>query len=209
VYDVSDSLPTESFPPGTSVLLSGPSDVDLSELLFDVLGDGARRGDGTILYATARDADGVRAALGNRLNGTDADVGVVDCVPSDGAAVGHTLTRHVSSPADFTAAGVAVSELLEEFGETHGQIRVGVDSVSDLLKHADVKTVFRFLHVLTGRIGAADAVGFATLDVDEHDGQTVTTVRQLFDGLVEVRTDGGRRIRVRGPSDVETDWQSF
>jgi hypothetical protein len=76
--------------------------------------------------------------------------------------------------------------------------------------YADVKTVFRFLHILTGRISAADALGFGTLDADAHEDQTVNTIRQLFDGLVETRTgDQGRERRVLGLPDSPSDWEQF
>ncbi len=209
MYDVGDCLPVDSFPPGTNVLLSAPARADADEVLFDLLVAGQRREEGTVVFTTASDAAAVRTALSGRDGGDGSGVGVVDCVDSDGQSDGLDFTRHVASPGDFTNAGVAISELLEEMGHRHERTRVGVHSVSDLLGHADVKTVFRFLHVLTGRIGAADALGIATLDPDVHDDQTVTTIRQLFDGLVELRVDGGRGIRVSGPSDQETEWQSF
>ncbi len=210
MYGVSDALPVESYPGGTSVLVSAPGDVDGRGILLDLLAEGHRRGEGTVAFTTRETASAVRAALADRADGVDGRVAVVDCAGSDAEDPPEGMTRHVSSPGDFTSAGVAISELVEELGHRHDGIVVGVHSVSDLLEHADVKTVFRFLHVLTGRIGAADALGLATLDPGAHDAQTVSTVRQLFDGLVEVETGtDGPRVRASGPSDVETDWQPY
>lgn len=211
VYDVSGVLPVASLAPGTNVLLSGPSRGASRELLLDVLADGARQDEGALLLTTDRTSSSVRSALSRRGADGETPVGVVDCTGDDGRRADEEqdpMTRHVDSPADFTGAGVAASELLAELGHEHPRTRVGVDSVSGLLAHADAKTVFRFLHVLTGRIGAADAVGIATIDDDAHDDQTVTTIRQLFDGLVEVHDAGeDRRLRVTGLADADGEWE--
>lgn len=209
MYDVSGVFPVASLAPGTNVLLSAPSRAAAHDLLLDVLADGARQGDGSLLVTTDRTAADVRSGLAERTDGDAAAVGVVDCGADDGDRSDEDpMTRYVDSPADFTATGVAASELLAELGHGHPRTRVGVDSVSGLLAHADAKTVFRFLHVLTGRIGAADAVGVATIDDDAHDDQTVTTIRQLFDGLVEVRGGGeGREVRVTGLADADGEWE--
>lgn len=208
MYDVSDALPVALLAPGTNVLLSGTSRASSRDLLLDVLAEGARQGEGTLVLTTDRAAAAVRSDLSERSPDGAGAVGVVDCAADEAApSEPDPMTRHVDSPADFTGAGVAASELLAELGHDHAQIRVGVDSVSGLLAHADAKTVFRFLHVLTGRIGAADAVGVATIDDDAHDAQTVTTIRQLFDGLVEVRGEGeDRRLRVTGLADADGEW---
>jgi len=87
---------------------------------------------------------------------------------------------------------------------------MGLHSLSQLLMYADVKTVFRFLHILTGRISSADALGVCTLDSEAHDGQTVHTVRQLFDGMIETRTGrDSREFRVRGLDGVDDGWTPF
>jgi len=207
VYDVSDVLPVASLAPGTNVLVTAPSRAAAHDRLLDVLAGGARRGDGSLVITTDRGAAAVRSGLAERTDGAAAAVGVVDCTDDATGSEEDPMTRSVDSPADFTGAGVAASELLAELGHGHPRTRVGVDSVSGLLAHADAKTVFRFLHVLTGRIGAADAVGIATID-DAHDDQTVTTIRQLFDGLVEVRGDGDdREVRVTGLADADGEWK--
>jgi len=204
VYDVSAVLPVERLSPETNLLVSGPA-AATGDLLLDLLGDGADREEGALAITTERSAPDVRAALADRGGDGEGSVAVVDC--AGGEREDHPTTRRVDSPADFTAAGVAASELLGDLERDRERVRVGVDSVTGLLAHADAKTVFRFLHVLTGRIAAADAVGFATVDETAHDDQTVTTIRQLYDGLVEVRGGDDPAVRVRGLADADGEWR--
>lgn len=213
MYAVADSLPVAEVRPGTNLLVMGPPMTGKYDLLCEVLADGHQQGDAGLVVTTQHSADRLREDVGNRLpDDTQPQLGVVDCVSQE-RGMGqedHPLTRYVSSPGDFTGIGMASSKLLEQFANQGYQTRVALDSISQLLMYADVKTVFRFLHILTGRISAADALGFGTMDADAHDEQTVNTIRQLFDGLVETRTgETGRERRVLGLPDAPRDWESF
>ncbi|WP_323676592.1 recombinase RecA [Halorubellus sp. PRR65] len=213
MYGVADSLPVAEVRPGTNLLVMGPPMTGKYDLLCEVLADGHEQGDAGLVVTTQHSADRLRGDIGERLpDDADPQLGIVDCVSQE-RGVGqeeHPLTRYVSSPGDFTGIGMASSKLLEQFANQGYQTRVALDSISQLLMYADVKTVFRFLHILTGRISAADALGFGTLDADAHDDQTVNTIRQLFDGLVETRTgEHGRERRVLGLPDSVREWESF
>lgn len=213
MYDVSDVLPVSDVRDGTNLLVMGAPMTGKYDLLCEILASGHRRGDAGLVVTTQNDAERVRTDVAARLpEDADPRLGIVDCVSQErgmGQAE-HQLTRYVSSPGDFTGVGMASSKLLEEFGQREYQSRVVLDSISQLLMYADVKTVFRFLHILTGRISAADGLGFGTLDADAHDDQTVNTIRQLYDGLIETRAgSNGRELRVRGLPGGTTDWTEF
>ncbi|WP_205254301.1 recombinase RecA [Halorubellus sp. JP-L1] len=213
MYAVADSLPVAEARPGTNLLVMGPPMTGKYDLLCDVLADGHRQGDAGLVVTTQHSASRLREDVGSRVaDDADPTLGVVDCVSQE-RGMGqdeNPLTRYVSSPGDFTGIGMASSKLLERFQNQDYQTRVALDSISQLLMYADVKTVFRFLHILTGRISAADGLGFGTLDADAHDDQTVNTIRQLFDGLVETRTGTtDREYRVLGLPGGPTDWEPF
>ena len=213
MYAVADSLPVTEVRPGTNLLVMGPPMTGKYDLLCEVLADGHRQGDAGLVVTTQHSADRLREDVGERLpDDAEPQLGIVDCVSQE-RGMGqeeHALTQYVSSPGDFTGIGMASSKLLEQFANQGYQTRVALDSISQLLMYADVKTVFRFLHILTGRISAADGLGFGTMDADAHDDQTVNTIRQLFDGLVETRTgETGRERRVRGLPDAPSDWERF
>jgi KaiC/GvpD/RAD55 family RecA-like ATPase len=214
MYAVADSLPLDEIREGANLLVMGPPMTGKYDLLCDVLAEGHDHEEAGLVVTTQNSADSVREDVGSRLSngGETSRLGIVDCVTQE-RGMGqqdHQLTRYVSSPGDFTGTGMASSKLLEGFAAQDFRTRVTLDSISQLLMYADVKTVFRFLHILTGRISAADALGFATMDADAHDDQTVNTIRQLFDGLVQTRTgDDGRECKVVGLPGTPTDWQAF
>lgn len=140
---------------------------------------------------------------------SDGRVRVVDCVSlQQGADVDESAVKGVSSPADLTGIGMRTTGFYRGLGEAGiERVRVGLLSVSTLLMYADLRRVSRFVHVLTGRIAATDGLGMLALDRGAHEEQTVSTIQQLCDGRVEVRTgDGGREVRVGGLPDQPEGW---
>lgn len=98
----------------------------------------------------------------------------------------------VENPGDLTGVGIAISENLPENGRT----LVTFDSLTVLLQYVDRKQAFRFLHALTSRMDAVDALAHYHMDPDAHDEQTVATLASLFDTVAEF-DDGEWSIRRR------------
>ncbi|NHN48537.1 recombinase RecA [Halostella sp. JP-L12] len=211
MYTVDADFPVDSIPPGTNLLVTGPPMTGKYDLLIRLLAEGFRHGDGAVVVTTKEGPDRVHAHVTDRA-GVDsvAELGVVDCTGREGGRSGDDRIRYVSSPADLTGIGMASSGLIETFADRGLGVRTGLHSLSQLLMYADVKTVFRFLHILTGRISSANGLGVCTLDSEAHDDQTDHTVRQLFDGVIETRNgDGDRSFRLRGLGDADGEWTSF
>lgn len=91
-------------------------------------------------------------------------------------------TVYTVSPANLTALGTRVSDLLQD----DGRPVLCFDSVSMLLQYVEVETAYQFLHVLTGRVHAADGVGYYHFDPSTHEFRTVEAVKSLFDRVVEL-----------------------
>lgn len=213
MYSVDANFPVDSIPPGTNLLVTGPPMTGKYDLLVELLADGYRHDESAVFITTQEGPDRIHADITDRL-GVDSvtELGVVDCAGQERSEKrsGDDRIRYVSSPADLTGIGMASSELIQTFDDRGLGVRTALSSLSQLLMYADVKTVFRFLHILTGRIGTADGLGLCTLDSEAHDDQTVHTVRQLYDGMIETRNgDDGRAFRVRGLPDADDDWVSF
>lgn len=105
--------------------------------------------------------------------------------------------RTVASPGNLTGVGIAISEVLADWegaSTTEGRPVVSFGSLTVLLEHVPLDRAFQFLHVLSGRIARAGAVGYYYLDPDEHDERTVATLKTLFDTVVE-HADGEWTIR--------------
>lgn len=210
MYDVSDQLPVATIGPGTNLLVTGPQGAGKYDLLCDVLAAGIDRGQRAVAVTTGASASVVRGDVAASVSGESA-LAVVDCVSRErgGSTSPDPDVEYVDSPAALGEIGTATSEFVAVADERGVAIRLGFDSLSTLLRSADEKTVFRFLHILTGRVSGVDGLGVATLD-DGHDRRTVNTLRQLFDGVVETRQGlESRECRVVGVGDGPTDWTAF
>ncbi|MFB6138252.1 MAG: RAD55 family ATPase [Halobacteriaceae archaeon] len=212
MYEVGDPLGDLSVPPGTNLLVSGPPMTGKRALAFRVLANGVEREEGAIVVSTKDNATRVRSAFHE--HAPDATLGIVDCVTRQQgmAAEDEDLTRYASSPNDLTGIGIELSELLQEFYQDRGheRNRVLLYSLSTLLMYSNLQTVFRFLHVFTGRVQSVDGLGLFVIDATAHDDQTMNTLKQLFDGIVEVQeVDDERRCRVTGMGAGTTDWTPF
>jgi hypothetical protein len=108
--------------------------------------------------------------------------------------------KTVENPADLTTLGIEISELFSTMtSESAGADSTVVcfDSLTTLLQYADLRNAFRFLHVVTGRIKAAGAVGHYHLDPEAHDNQTVATIKGLFDAVVQIDEQGNWSVQMR------------
>ncbi|GAB6860204.1 RAD55 family ATPase [Haloplanus litoreus] len=193
MYDLGPPLDVE-VEGGSNLLLSGPALTGKKQLAFDVLSTGIRNGDGAIVVSNTDGAKRVFEDLGDRVDYTDRPVAIVDCVTRQqgGEVRDDTQVRYTSSPVDMTGVGIKFSELLEEFYERRSvkHNRVFLDSLSTLLMYSDLQTVFRFLHVFTGRVQSVDGLGLYAIDSSAHDDKTMNTLKQLFDGVIETHEDG-------------------
>ena len=198
MYDLNPHLDAE-VTPGTNLLLTGSPLSGKRSLAMDVLAEGTADGDGAIVVTTKDGAERVLRDYENRTPYEGKPVAVVDCVTrQQGADVRDSdRIKYASSPVDMTGIGIKLSEFLQAFGDRGiDRNRVMVHSLSTLLMYADLQTVFRFLHVFTGRIQSVDGLGLFSIDSSAHDEQSLNTLKQLFDGIVTVPDDGDIEIRL-------------
>lgn len=198
--------------PGTNLLVAGPPMSGKYDLALDFLASGSAHGEGSIVVTTKDGADRVKSDFANHTGGDAGPLGVVDSVTKQQGmppAEDDPLVRYVSSPVDLTGLGIELSELLQSLYRERGatQNRILLNSLSTLLMYSDLQTIFRFLHVFTGRVQSADALGVFVIDDSAHDTQTISTLKQLFDGVIEVReVDRGFEARLVGIGD-DRSWR--
>lgn len=92
--------------------------------------------------------------------------------------------------ASLAKLGVAISQEIKEFEERNGglepaELRVCFDSLRPLIEEFDEEQVFKFLHILTGRIRSTSGMGHFHLQV-ESDDLVVGTFADLFDAVIEL-----------------------
>jgi hypothetical protein len=116
----------------------------------------------------------------------------------DGAssAVSWQAVETLANPGDLTGLGIKLSEVLKQWEDNDNRTVACFDSLTALLQYADLQTIYKFLHVLTGRFDAADVTGHFHLDPDTCDQQTISTLTSLFDTVVELE-DGEWSVRSR------------
>lgn len=185
--------------PGTNILFTGPPLSGKRSIMMDILAAGTERDEGAIVVTTKDGADRVLRDYEKRTPYEGKPVAVVDCVTRQqgGDTRESDRIKYASSPVDMTGIGIKLSEFLEAFGDRGiERNRVMVHSLSTLLMYSDLQTVFRFLHVFTGRVQSVDGLGLYSIDSTAHDDQAMNTLKQLFDGIVTVPEDGEPEIRL-------------
>ena len=203
MYDLGPEFDNESVESGVNILISGPPLSGKRKLAMEALAQGANGGEGAVVITTRDSSDRVLTDFKSLIDDPDdAHIGVVDCVTKhQGRSVSdNELVKYASSPLDMTGIGIKFSEFVEEFytGRNVKQNRVALDSLSTLLMYSDLQTVFRFMHVLTSRIEDADAIGLHVIESTAHDQESLNTLKQLYDGIVEVEADESVTLRLPG-----------
>lgn len=182
------------FEPGTGVLVSG-DEHRASEGVYDALAAGGDADDSVVLVTTERSAAGAVTDLESRGPVDRSRLGVVQ-VGGESEAPEGVAVETVGSPGDLTGVSLGTAKLIRGLGgDDAGRVRLGLVSVSTLLLHAELRTVFRFLHVLTARTSGGGWLGLFAIDTSAHDARTLSTIRAAFDA--ELDTDAGS-VTVRG-----------
>ncbi len=206
MYELSDTLGPSRVRPGTNLLVTGSPMGGKRRVGLDVLAAGTERGEGSIVVTTTGGAGQVLSRYGELTELTEeTPIGVVDCVSRQQGIdpVADDRVSYAASPVDMTTIGIELSAFLESFSRERGlgRNRVLFHSLSTLLMYAELGTVFRFVHVLTGRLQSAGALGLCVIDSTTHDDRTMNTLKQLFDGVIAV--EPGEKPRLRGPAFAE------
>lgn len=205
--ELAPDLTPAAIPDGSSVLVVGPAMTGKRRLLYSVLAaDGGD--DRATVVTTTRKAAGTIESEYREVHPEVADLGVVDCVSRQRGVGGRDTDgrRMVSSAGDLTGIGIGVTNFMRRFhgDDAIASASVGLHTLSTLLMYADVRRVYQFLHVLTGRVESSGFLGAFVIDTPVPDS-SLGIMTQPFDGVVEVRDveeSGDREYRVRGLGDA-------
>lgn len=110
--------------------------------------------------------------------------------------LGPTITS-VSSPADLTGIGIELGNFFGDWADDARELRLCFHTLTTFLQYADLRSVYRFVHVLTGRVRAVGGVAHYHLDPTAHDQQTVNSLLGLVDAVVERDSSGHWEVRRR------------
>lgn len=198
-----------SIPAGTSLLVTGPVMTGKRRIMNSLLASGDPTERGTAIVTTRKPGNTIEREFRSLADVPDEKFSVVDCVSRSGG-FGFTETtpsrRYISDPGDLTGIGIAMTEFMRRFYDHGCDARIGLHTLSTMLMYVDLKRVFQFLHVVTGRIATSGFSGVFVLDDDIVSEREETIMLQPFDAVVEVREEERTELRVRGADFGPSRW---
>ncbi|SEL04524.1 DUF7504 family protein [Haloferax larsenii] len=210
-----DSSATElpdgpSLPESGSVLIVGPTMTKKRRLMLSMLAEEEQTDTGTVVVTTKKPAPTITRELEHLRGEAPERYEVIDTTSVADLLEQRSAPdnlRYVSSPGDLTGIGIHLTESLRGHYEESRSASVGLHVLSTLVMYADLKRLFQFLHVVTGRIAAAGFSGVFTLDTGFIDDQDLALLKQPFDAFVETREAGGDpEYKVRGLDEGPKSW---
>ncbi|MCK9152479.1 RAD55 family ATPase [Methanobacterium alcaliphilum] len=199
-------LPWE-IPPGSNILLSGDLFSGKEFLSRDFIIEGLKNDEACILISTNETAEKIVENLG-KVNLDN--LCIVDCVSSKfGSTIEQPFSeqiRYVESPMDLTMIMVALNDFLNVLSNERKikKIRIVLDSVSTLLMYSNLRTVFKFLHILTTRIRSTGGSNIMLMEERAHDDIEIRTVRQLAQGIINMETN---TIQIKGFKTAQAQYE--
>lgn len=206
---------------GSNIMLIGPPMSRKEVLLNHIMYHGATKNENAVIAVNTRET-GVQALewfQENKLIMPLSRIGIVDCMEK---MVGNFNNGHgidcsdniktVDHPVDLTGIGVRISQFFMEYSmiKSIKKVQLCINSLSMLLVYSNIRTVYRFLHVFTRRIKAAGGLGVYVMESGIHDMGAIATLSQLFDGIIEVKSENDRNFfRVVGLSPKPTHWLEY
>lgn len=106
--------------------------------------------------------------------------------------------RTVESPGNLTKLGVALTECIPEAADGDGPAaRLCFESIGTLYQHADGRTVYQFLQVLSNHVSAHDVRAHYHVDPAAIDERDFGRLETLFDAVVRVSEGDEVAVRTR------------
>lgn len=192
---------------GSNVLVLAPAmEAAADEACGDLLTHGNPARENVLLVSMVRPTDERLALVRGHGGSLPSKVGVVGAgdgarsaaaaSPATTEVAGSTVRiATVSEPGDLTGIGIEISQALSAWEDDDALTSLCFHSVTGLLQYADLRRAFQFLHVLAKRTDAVDGIAHYHMDPTAHDDRTVSTLRPLFDTVVEVSPDGSVDVR--------------
>lgn len=201
---------------GSNIMLIGPPMSQKGIILNNIMYHGSVKNENAVIKVTTREsAEQILEWFNrNKLELPLSRIGIVDCITKSfgGSVSENDNIKIASSPVDLTGIGVRIGQFFEDFilKKNILKTQLHIDSVSTILMYSNIQTVFRFIHVFTRRIKAAGALGIYVVESGMHDEQSIATLKQLFDGVIEIKTENDKNyIRIAGLSPKPTPWFEY
>lgn len=200
---------------GSNIMMIGPPMSGKETIINNIVYSGLLANEAAVIVTTREPGENVIEWFTyNNLDIPMERLGIVDCVTKTlGVPTADTANiKRASSPVDLTGIGVKISQFLDDFWMKKNirKTRLCINSLSTILMYSNIQTVFRFLHVFTGRVKAAGAIGIYVVEEGMHDSQAIATLKQLFDGVIEIKQEQDTHfIRIVGLGQKPSPWYEY
>ncbi len=211
-----DQLMNGGIRKGSNILLIGPPMTGKEVILNHIMYHGAAKNQNAVIAVNTNEPASLVLEWfrENKLDLPASRIGMVDCITKmmGGVAKEDETIKIANSPVDLTLIGIRIGQLFDKFFMIKNirNIQLSINSLSALLMYSNIRTVFKFLHVFTGRVKAAGGLGVYVIESGVHDMLAVASLNQLFDGVIEVKSENDRNfIRVTGLLPKPTPWLEY
>ncbi len=167
---------------GSNIIMVGPSMSRKKVILYNIMYHSAAINENAVITLTTNES-GTQILDWFREYGLLlplSRIGIIDCTTKSPGrnTVENENIKMAGSPVDLTGMGVRISEFFEDFrmNKNITKIQLHVNSLSTILMYSNIHTVFRFIHVYTGRIRAAGALGVFVMESGMHDEQAIAAL---------------------------------
>ncbi len=188
--DGESKLPVD-IEPGTSVLVQSESRDDRTDhACHELLEVGREGASPRVLLVRYQELDPDRLAqiAGNADRLKLIAIGYRQSVPASVDDVVDSV--QITNPNDITRLGIVVSGTIDSWAIDDRPIAVCFDSLNVVLNYRDVKSTFRFLHVLLNTLHGGGAVSHFHADPLAGNPQDLSTLKPLFDEVVAIDSTG-------------------
>ncbi len=212
IKELDDTI--EGIKNGSNILLISPPMSGKEDILDNMMYHRATKNEKALIIVTTNEPaiQILERFKKKKLDRLLSRIGIVDCISKSFVDVDfeNAIIKTVSSPADLTSIGVRIGQFIDDFSNNDLKIQIHINSLSTILMYSNLQTIFRFMHYLTGRIKAAEALGIFVIDSGMHDQQTIATLKQLCDCMVEIKSENNKNfIRILGQFAKSTPWFEY
>jgi hypothetical protein len=148
---------------------------------------------GGVVFVTADPTDQL-TAWRDRIEGTPAEVSVLSPLENPLSDVewlspNEANVVRIEDTTDLSSLGASIADSVDPGAVPSGEVTVCIDILDDLIRGFELQTVFRFLHLLAGRIRRAGTLAHFHLDARGYPDAVTNMLTPVFGSTLAVRDE--------------------
>ncbi len=192
-----ESLSPDGLPVGSSFLVWIPSSMMPADYVKPVVMEAQKEGHAILLALSSVNADTIGEWMSE--NGLSRkgliDRGLLQIVDWYGQKSSKVLGMEIDegivrTSKDLTHLGVGIDLSLRKISEQVTSLAV-LEVISPALRLFDTRTVYSFAQSINAKLASRKYTSFTLMERDAHDTMTSAAIEELFDGIIDIRNNGG------------------